>query len=309
MRSSAIVLLVLAAAPAAADPITAKLGKKKVTLTPCTIEGPALVLGGDVESALAIAPDGALVLLDGHGDLHRYVVASDKGCTLTPDTHFGKDGVLATGLLAKYDASSVTIDRAGTIYAENWLIADTSARVRVVGGKLASGCGEESVAASPRSPHVWRWRYLTHVTRGDGCDDGDPLDLSGPDHDVSGAITALDDRMLLARDLRTDQILDASGRVIRTLQKPELVSLVRAWAPCGDAICGAGQYEFYAWGKDGKLIGSFDTQGLSQSEKTWTPSGFQTDGKTGWLLGDEYMDGAPRRPAIILRVDGLPSRP
>jgi hypothetical protein len=298
-----IVFVLLAAAPALADPLTAKLGKQKVTLTTCTIDGPALYLG-NVASGVVVAPDGALLVLDGDGGVHRYTVATGADCRLTPDKTFGKDGVIATKITAKGDdVASLAMDRAGTIYA--WGDHGTA---RIAGGKVGRMCGEGSIAASPRSDFVWTWTALENVYRtAQQCEKGDRIDLSrGGEHSL-GWMWALDDRIVAEIGRGDVEILDGHGAFVRKLSGSDPYDVLpRAWDACGKGVCAAGEYAFYAWGADGKLLGKFDTQPLSQTDHSWNPHGFATSGTAGWLLGDEYMDGAPAHPAILFRVDGLP---
>jgi hypothetical protein len=302
MKAAIAIAGVLLAARAAADPIAAELGKRKLTITPCTIGGPALYLG-ETTSDTVVTPDGALLVLDGKGDLHRYLAAKGDDCTLAPDKTFGKDGVLATGIATPFDWAHVTIDHAGAIYVD----PSSGEVVRIAGGRVAPMCGDGSVAASRAADHVWRWRSLKRVVRSDGaCHDDLTIDLTDHDQHYAGWIWALDERSVaeIGKELR---VLDGKGATLRTLAhaNPNDV-LPRAWAACGTAICTVGEYAFYAWGADGKPLGQFDTQPLAQTDRKWYPHGLAIDGKIGWLVGDEYMDTAPARPAIILRVEGLP---
>ena len=295
----AILFLLVVASVAAADPIHAKLGTQKVTLTPCTVEGPALYLG-NVMSGVVAAPDGGLLVLDGDGGVHRYLVAKGAACRLTPDRQFGVDGVIATEIAAKDDDwASVAMDRAGAIF-----VSGSVGTVRIVAGKVGPMCMAGEVAASPRSDHVWAWTSSDHVYRIDReCDEGNRVDLSEGRQRHIRSISALDDRILVNADGQLE-ILDAHGALLQTLAEVKPSS--STFDVCGKGVCGATDDAFYAWGADGKLLGSFATQPLSQSALDWVPHGFATAGATGWLLGDEDTDTAPAHAAIILRVDGLP---
>ncbi|HTJ40816.1 MAG TPA: hypothetical protein VL463_01935 [Kofleriaceae bacterium] len=246
----------------------AALGKHHVTITPCTIEGPELVLAGELVDGLAVAPDGALIVIDGHADLHRYTIIN-KGadCTLKPD------GVIETGLPTPFEIARVRVDpKSGAIYAHVGVIATSSNDVRIDGKKIEEACAARDEKAPMCARDAWPVGDRRIV-------EGDPL-MELRDHD---------------------------GKLVHPLfgARPATI-LARSWAACGAGICAAGEYAFYAWDARGTLVGSFSTDSLSYATGQWDPAGFVMIGKTGYLLGDEYTDGAPRKAAMIQRVDGLP---
>jgi hypothetical protein len=282
-------LLIAAAAPAHAAPL-------KLTAAHCTLDGAALTVG-QVTDGLAIAPDGAVLVIDGDGNLRRYVAAKGKGCALRLDRGFGKGGVLFLGAPDDFVSARLDVDRDGAIYT---FVAGHAQRI--AHGKRAPMCGEGFVAASPRSDHVWRWFALTKITRSDGmCTDEGSIDASDGDA-FGGSVWVVGDGLVVERG-NHDLVLDGDGQASGELAGAG--DLVRADA-CGSSICASQLSGIVVYGPDRTQVGAIDYSDLIGTHRSWMAHGFAARGGSAYVLGLEYREGSDDGQPVIVRVDGLP---
>jgi hypothetical protein len=283
MKTLAIAFVLLAAVTARAEPV-------KLTAIHCTLDGAALTVG-EVSDGLAVAPDGAVLVIDGGGNLRRYVRGKGKGCAL----HL--DRVIALGAGDDFVTARLDVDHDGTIYA---MVGGKV--LRIANGKRAPICGEGLVAASPDSDRVWRWLALTAVTRQDAaCTVQAKVDASNGD-DFLGSVWAVGDGIVVQRG-RHVFVFDGDGKPEGELDGRD--DFVRVTA-CGDSICAARLEGITVWGGDHKQTAAAEFDELLGTHESWIVHGFATRGGSAYVLGVEHTEQDPDGHPVIVRVDGLP---
>lgn len=308
MRRAAVVVGVLAAGIADADPpkpTLAKLGRGKVAAVECTIDGPTPVLIKRFGGGLAVGGD-HVYLMDGAGTVRRYRHKTKrKACSLSFDKAWGER---ALGNDSDTHYASLDVDASGAVLAS----VPGKRPVRLTDTATADVCKTAGwLHAAPGASVLLRFDLDKglHVVDPVSCDARE-LDLERREW-PDGNVWLLDHRVAAKAKVKGESVpmlYDLDGKALFALRPPPDVQqydphgIIRY----GSGFCGIDDATLTVWSANGNIIGSTAAYSLLGLQIAWLYS--LGHGKAGtFVLAKENYPQTDKRVRIY-RLDGL-SRP
>jgi len=307
------------------------LGGKELRAEVCQLDTSAPVMKhewfGQAIRSMAMAPDGALYVLDHEYKARRYLVQPGEWCKLALDRHFGKDGVLA--FPGNEEMESIAVLDDGTLvgirFGATHHYKDGKFETKSCGGLKGvfvdgktgfSSFGGEIETVDLESCSTTKWNYT-------GWDPRDKLGVDflrsfGPDRLMAAAIGGVHYVAIHGADGK-QKVKFGKDRDDKSKKEGEQICYAQDADLCGAGLCvvDSNCRRLSAWDpKKGTFVGSVEIGDLLEVFYPWPMD--LVMGKSGTFLSASHKEKQPEdaredaredakelHVGMIFRIEGL----
>ncbi|MFO0708807.1 MAG: hypothetical protein U0353_03160 [Sandaracinus sp.] len=301
-------------------------GPVTVSAENCTLDGPPFV-GGDSFSTIgpiAWSTDGSLYLADTDGKIRHYTVQPGDGCTLSMDTAFGENGLLAVGTGMGARVESIVSDEQGHVFVATSMRGTS----RITAGHVDYQCDTRGrLAVSPDGTHglaAFGSSGPQLVTFTDtGCSTA-PLTLEGAPPSIEGFGFVSNERVIVGgqADVHAPHLVreydlsghphgDAFGEAGDAMSADDHFCYVHSVVPCTHGLCflDGNCRQLRVFDRDHAVLGAPNLSHAAGVEYPWFPSTTVVRDGVAFVTVNQQRGRASERTGtydgFVMRLRGL----